>query len=383
MLVSLLVVAALAVLGRAVLTAYSTRPGAVYARSLARYDVRALLDQHRRTFGAAVMVVTLAQAKLNATDDIDLQVIDEYGKSDFILGAIPFDDAVNPVGGGGTLTYGYTRLATQRPAGFRAINAEYTPVEVTKVRASTDLKPLGGSFQIDRVLARVGNAAASEVALQMSQLIKATRAKFADAVINGDVAVDANGFDGLNKALVGSVTEFEAGVSHDVRGSTLGGDQGKINDVLDVLFAWLAQLDGTPTAIMGNTEAILRVKSAARRGGYLERTSAGAFGQQVDTFSGIPLVDLGNKDGSNLPVVPTTSKTVATVAGNYTDLYAARFAIDGFHGVSMAGAPLVQTWLPDFTRAGAVKTGEHEMGPVSVALKATKSAAVLRNLLVR
>ena len=38
---------------------------------------------------------------------------------------------------------------------------------------------------------------------------------------------------------------------------------------------------------------------------------------------------------------------------------------------------------PDFSTSGAVKTGEVEMGPVAVALKATKAAAVWRNLRVR
>ncbi|MFD0429435.1 hypothetical protein ACFQ60_22430 [Streptomyces zhihengii] len=74
---------------------------------------------------------------------------------------------------------------------------------------------------------------------------------------------------------------------------------------------------------------------------------------------------------------------MATVAGNYTDIYALRFGLDGFHGVSMAGAPLVQTWLPDFSTSGAVKTGEVELGPAAVVLKRTKAAAVFRNILVR
>jgi hypothetical protein len=43
----------------------------------------------------------------------------------------------------------------------------------------------------------------------------------------------------------------------------------------------------------------------------------------------------------------------------------------------------VNTWLPDFSSAGAVKTGEVEMGPVGVVLKATKSASVFRNIKVR
>ena len=47
------------------------------------------------------------------------------------------------------------------------------------------------------------------------------------------------------------------------------------------------------------------------------------------------------------------------------------------------GSQLVQTWLPDFSAAGAVKKGEVELGPVGVALKATKAAAVVRNIKVQ
>jgi hypothetical protein len=67
---------------------------------------------------------------------------------------------------------------------------------------------------------------------------------------------------------------------------------------------------------------------------------------------------------------------------NLADLYAVRFGLDGVHGVAMAGQPLVQTWLPDYSTAGAVKTGETEMGPLAVVVKRTKAAAVFRNIKV-
>ena len=105
------------------------------------------------------MPVTLAQAKLNATDDVDVQIIDEFEKSNDVLSRLTFDDVVSGAGNGATLTYGYTRQITQRAAAFRAINAEYTPTEATKQRYTVDLKPLGGSFQVDRVLSRVAQAA--------------------------------------------------------------------------------------------------------------------------------------------------------------------------------------------------------------------------------
>lgn len=55
--------------------------------------------------------------------------------------------------------------------------------------------------------------------------------------------------------------------------------------------------------------------------------------------------------------------------------------MDSFHGVSKVG-PLLKTWLPDFTTAGAVKTGEVEMVG-TVALKRSTGAAVLRNIKVQ
>lgn len=327
------------------------------------------------------MPVTLAQAKLNTTDDVDVQVINEFIKQSWLIGNLPFHDAVNGAGAGGTLTYGYTRQITQATAGFRALNAEYTPQEVTKARFTTDLKPLGGSFQIDRVLDRV--AAAAETEFQMRNKVEGAVAAFNDAIINGDVAVDANGFDGLSKALTGSTTEL---------GATTGTDWGTIaagNDsafaAIDVVDELLSLLNGPATALLGNGKLLSKLRGIARRAGMytsdpviIDEGPEGTI--RVERWGNVLLVDMGTKAGTNTDVIPVTSKTVATVAGQYTDLYAVRLGMNGFHGVSMAGAPLVNTWLPDFTTAGAVKTGEVELGPVSVALKATKAAAVRRNI---
>ncbi|MCD2461970.1 phage capsid protein [Streptomyces sp. MBT42] len=331
------------------------------------------------------MPVTLAQAKLNATDDVDVQVIDEFRKSSFLLDNLTFDNVVNQAGSGATLTYGYTRLITQADAAFRAINSEYTPAEVTKQRYTVDLKPLGGSFQIDRVLD--GVAAAAETTIQMQQKIKATRAKFADAVINGDTAVDANGFDGLSKILTGSSTEYlplNNGVSVGYLDWTTVADKAAALVQLRHVDAWLASMDETPGAIMGPKKTLAAFKTLAIWADQYDKTQD-AFGRPIGLYNGIPLVDLGAKAGSNNDVISlVTRDTDAGGAGgnitNLGDLFAVRFGLDGFHGVSMAGRPLVKQWLPDFTTAGAVKTGEVELGPAAVVLKATKAAAVLRNI---
>ena len=328
------------------------------------------------------MPVTLAQAKLNTTDDIDVQVINEFQKQGWLVSNLPFHDAVNGAGAGGTLTYGYTRQITQATAGFRALNAEYTPQEVTKARYTTDLKPLGGSFQIDRVLDAM--AAAAETEFQMQNKVAGANAAFNDAVINGDVAVDANGFDGLSKALTGSSTELGAATGTDWTTIAAGNDTAF--GALDVVDELVHLLNGPATALLGNTKLLSKLRGIARRANMYtsepvvinENDPDGSI--LVERFGNVVLVDMGTKAGSSTDVIPVTNKTVGGQAGNYTDLYAVRLGLDGFHGVSMAGQPLIKTWLPDFTTAGAVKTGEVELGPVSVALKATKAAAVRRNI---
>ncbi|MFE7634465.1 major capsid protein [Kitasatospora sp. NPDC057518] len=336
------------------------------------------------------MAITLADARINAQDDVDTMVIDEFRKSSWLLDNLTFDDAVSPAGGGATLTYGYTRLVVERPAQFRALGTEYPKAQAKRARFTVDLAPLGGAFEVDRVLANIGAAASNEVTFQMGQTIKAARAYFADQVINGKRVTTPGaeqGFDGLDKALAGSTTEMGAGASLDWTGPTLGSDTGKANDALDVLDEFLSLLDGTPSALLGNRKTITRIRSLARRAGYYDR-SPNAFGQTVETYNGIALVDLGDKAGSTSPVIPVESRDVdgAGPGGQITglsDLYALRLGLDGFHGVSTAGGQIVRQWLPDFSTSGAVKTGEVELGPVAVALKATRAAAVLRNLKVQ
>lgn len=411
------------------------------------------------------MPVSLAEAKLNAQNDYDPMVIDEFRKESAVLDSMIFDDAVNPSGGGATLTYGYRRLKTQPSADTRAINYEYTPATVTTEAFTTNLAVMGGSFEVDRVLANVGPAASGAVALNLAQKIKATVTKFQDVVINGDTVADANAFDGLNKALIGSTTEYRNDSVTDW--SALDTTEKRLS-ALDALDEFLGLMDGAPTILVGNAKVLAKVRSIVRGTGMYVRNPieglVGANGRPIsrEEYGGITFADAGDKAGSTTAIVPVrkqvklnptvtavsgtisfkvnaetvtiaydanaaawkaainavvpggdvtgttaklitypagTSVTIAAVADGgvtfadatstdapatgLTDLFAYRVGLDGFHGVTTVGGQLVQTWLPDFSTAGAVKKGEVELGPVSVALKATKAAAVFRNIKVQ
>lgn len=409
------------------------------------------------------MAVTLAEAKNNAQTDYDPMVIDEFRKESVILDNLVFDQAVNPAGGGATMTYGYRRQTTQPTAATRAINSEYAPQNVASAPVSVNLAVMGGSFEIDRVLGPIGPAASGAVAFNLAQKVKATTTRFSDEVINGDVIADANGFDGLNKALRGSSTEYNASTVTDW--SALDTTEKRLS-ALDAIDEFLSLLDGTPTLLLGNAKVLGKIRSIVRGSGMYVRNPIddliGANGRPIsrEEYGGIMFADAGAKAGSTDLIVPVRKQcsvvvTVTAVSGNITmalngvivtvaydasaatlkaaldavvpgstvtknttfavsypvgtpatlvagtgvtiadgtagaapatgltDIYAVRIGLDGFHGVTTVGGQLVQTWLPDFGSAGAVKKGEVELGPVAVALKATKAAAVFRAIKVQ
>lgn len=317
------------------------------------------------------MAVTLAQARLNVQDDLQAGIIDEFAKSSFILNNIPFEDVVSPTGGGATLTYAYTRQVTQPTAEFRKVNAEYNTHEVEKQRYTTDLKVFGGAFEVDRIIAGMGGIV-DEVSWQANQKVKAASALFSDTIINGNSSTDEDVFDGLDVAITGSSTEYNAsGTAVDL--STSANVTTNYVQFLDMLDEFLLGLDGSPDALLMNNKMLAKMRAVARRAGVYQTTKDN-FGRQIEMYGNIPMVDLGAKAGSNDPIVGITS--------NNTSMYAVRFGRDAFHAISMAGQPPVKIWLPDFSTAGAVKKGEVEM-VAGCALKTTKSCGVFRNIKVQ
>lgn len=316
------------------------------------------------------MAVTLAQAKLNVTDDLQLGIIDEFAKSSFIMNNIPFHQCVSPVGGGATLTYGYTRLVTQPVAEFRSVNSEYNTHEVEKQRYTTDLKVFGGAFEIDRLIANMGGIA-DEVALQSSQKVKAASALFSDTIINGNSSKDANVFDGLDVAVTGTDTEHVPTAAIDL--STSANVTANATAFVDELDEWLGTLEGVDV-ILCNSKMAAKFRAIARRMGMYQMTK-NDFGQKVEHYGNIPFVDLGAKPGSNDPIIGIDEN-------GETSIYAVKFGLDGFHAISMTGEAPVKIWLPDFSTAGAVKKGEVEM-VAGCALKSTKAAGVFRKIKVQ
>lgn len=324
------------------------------------------------------MAITLAEAKVGMADHVDQQVVDMFRRSSLLLDRLTFDNAISPGTGGSTLTYGYTQLKTPSMASVREINKEYTANEAKREKKTAEAIIMGGKFGVDRVIQNTSGAI-DEMAFQMEQKIKATANEFHYYAINGTKAgtyaagKPAGTFDGLAKLLSGTSNE----VTSEVDISTAALMTSNAQAFLDEIDAFLSGIDGA-NILMMNTKMLTKFRGIARRAGYYER-SKNDFGQVVETYGGIPMVDLGKfyNGKESVDVIETTEATQG--AGATTAIYAASLSLDGFFGIAPMGTGVIQSFLPNMNEPGAVKEGEVEL-VAGVALKNTLKAGVLKGI---
>lgn len=326
------------------------------------------------------MAITLAEAKVGMADKVDQMIVDEFRRSSLLLDKLVFDNAISPGTGGSTLTYGYIQLKTPSTAAVRAINAEYTAGEAKRVEKTAKAVIMGGSFQVDRVLQNTSGAV-DELAFQAQQKIKATSNYFHNLVINGAAVSSAAGyvastFDGLRKLLDGTSSELTSGIDL----SSAAKVDSNANAFIDQLDQLVHTIDGDTSMLLMNSAMLLKVRAAARRAGYYERTKDD-FGRVVETFAGIPLMDCGKYYNGTASVDVIGTSAASASADGTTSIYAVSIGLDGFHGISPTGNSVISSYMPDMTAPGAVKTGEVEL-VAGVVLKNTLKAAALNGIVL-
>ena len=327
------------------------------------------------------MAMTLADMKAGMSDKVAQQVVDTFLRESEILQVLPFDNTVSP-SGGSTLTYTYMQTKIPGTAAFRKLNAEYTAQEATLEKKSADLKIFGGKFGMDRVL-KQSEGRFNNMAFQMEQKIKAAVSLFHYTLINGNSTSNSDEFDGLDKMLVGTSTEYNTDAVLDI--STMA----KLKENADQLYEYLMILirDTSADALLMNSKMISKVQTMARILGYKTETEE-AFGKKVMSMDGVRFMDLknhytvtgGTTVNANACVKDGISRTVSTAQTGLTDVYAVKFDVnDGFHAATITGSSAISQYIPDFTKPGAVKEGEVEMVAAAI-LKNTQHAGVLRNI---
>ena len=326
-------------------------------------------------------MLTLAEMKVGMTDKVAQQIVEIFLRNSEILQMLPFDNCVSPQGGS-TLTYSYIQKKLPALASFRTIGNEYTTSEATVERKSADLKIFGGKFSLDRVI-KQAEGRYNNMAFQIEEHIKSAISLFHHTLINGDATTRNEEFDGLDKMLAGTSTEFNTGKVIDLSNITaLKANADEFYEALMILAR-----NTSADALLMNSSMIAKIETVARILGY-KTDSEDAFGRKVTSMDGLRFMDLGNHytiSGSNAVAnacvkAGITRSVDSSQATGLTDIYAVKFDLnDGFHGATLTGNAVINQYLPDFNAPGAVKSGEVEMVGATI-LKNTAHAGVLRNI---
>ena len=198
------------------------------------------------------MALSLAQAALNTQNELQRGVMETFVQESSVLDRVPLE----PIEGN---AYAYNEEATLPGIEFRAVNAAYSESTGTINQKTEALVILGGDADVDTFLvATRGNL--NDLRAQQTRLkVKAASYKYQDAFVNGDVAVDANSFDGLKKRLTGSQV-----ISMGTNGAAILTDAATMHAFFDKLDELLALVPGA-SALYMNSLIRSKIMSAMRR----------------------------------------------------------------------------------------------------------------------
>jgi hypothetical protein len=258
--------------------------------------------------------VTLAEAALLAEDDLQAGVIETFVQESPLLDRIPLLDIEGNA-------YAYNEEATLPGVAFRSVNEAYVESTGTVNQRTESLVILGGDADVDSFIQQTRGNVNDQRATQTGMKVKAAAYKYQDTFVNGDVAVDPKGFDGLKKRLTGAQVVDAAA---NGLGPVAGG-----HDFLDVLDEMISRVRGGVDALYMNKAIRAKIMSSGRRLGgtdWIVQTFADdAVQKRIPTYQGIPMLDIGTRaDGTDIIQQNETQGT----ATNASSIYAVRFGQD-------------------------------------------------------
>lgn len=263
------------------------------------------------------MAVTLAEAALLSTNQLQRGVLETFVQSSPVLDRIPF----LTINGN---AYAYNEEATLPGVAFRSVNEQYTESTGTVNQRTESLVILGGDADVDRFIVQTRGNLNDQRAVQTAMKVKAASYKFQDTFFNGDVAVDPKGFDGLKKRLTGAQV-IDAGTNGAPIVGNGDSDAQDFFDALDELVAAVPGLDGSNGAIYANAAVIAKIRSAGRRLGGVDMVREDLTGKRVMQWNGIPVLDPGFT-AAGVQILPQTETQGTATDGS--SIYAVKFGQD-------------------------------------------------------
>ncbi len=216
------------------------------------------------------MALTKTQAALLTQDLMLRGVIETVIKESAVLKYLPFDEVV-----GTAVTY--NKESTVAAASWYDVGDTWTEAVGTVSQATAALKILGGDSDVDNFLQRTYANPNDLEAIMIENRAKGVAHEFNSAFFDGDAAVNAKQFDGLAKALLGTAQEKAAGANGGNLTLTL------VDEFIDLV------KPGKPDVLFMSKRSRRKLKDLRRSGGNVLETSVNQFGEQVETYDGIPI----------------------------------------------------------------------------------------------
>lgn len=297
------------------------------------------------------MPLLAAEAAKLSIEDRQRGVIEELIDREELFALLPFvrvDDE----------TYSYVRENTVAQGAFFDAYEDLEESASTFTPVSTKLKRFGAQVDVDNFMWKVQSALNDQRAIQVAQKIKGIGFQFKDAIVNGDTAVNAKGFDGLKKLTPGSQT-LVAGANG---GALSFAALDELKDAVKLGADFLMMRQGTWRA--------LRALNRAMGGNTADHIMLDNFGHPVKVYDGTPVII-----NDYLP-----TDEVQGSANETTSIYALRVnEADGFHGIyggDAAGFTIQDLGLLEKKDASRTRI----IWYVGAALKATHAVARLKGI---
>lgn len=244
------------------------------------------------------MAITKAQASSLSNDMLMRGIIDTIVKESAILNFLPFMEVT------GT-SIAYNREASMPAASFYTVGDTWTEATMTFTKQVASLAILGGDADVDNFLQQTYSDANDIEAEVIANRAKAVAHKFSDTFVNGDTTTDPYSFNGIHKLIPAGQT-----LSMGTNGGSL--TLAKLDELID------AVKPGRPELLLMSKRTRRKLKDLRLTAGYMLETSINQFGQQVETYDGIPLVvDDFVKD----------DRTVGTSGATTSTIYALKFGV--------------------------------------------------------
>lgn len=280
--------------------------------------------------------ITLAQLAQVSKDPIKKYMGMQLIRESKILTLLPFEN----VSGLKVQAYWWETLPTG--GAFRQVNGTYTSYEDGQLGDGTEfVYGFGGDITYDVVLEKIKDVIGDPIQLQVDARVKSMGITWTNQFINGDVATEPNGFNGLKKRVAGMNTRQTvyaaasnaAPLDPTVNAASARGYINKFEKARRYCNA------GQVDAIIANENMQIGLAHALSylqsQGNYLKVTED-QFGREVTEYKGIPLVDPGMLKDQSTEIITETE--VAGDAGtDSTSIYFVSFNKEnGVYGIQLS-----------------------------------------------